>query len=75
MGLSFFWVVMFSLMSTLTLIWKKASLVQYLMSQALVISTPPPIQALCMAAMTGLGHYKVMYNTAYSWEMWSTIVR
>lgn len=40
----------------ITLIWNQASPVQYRISQAEVISTPPPTQALCMAAITGLEH-------------------
>lgn len=40
----------------ITLIWNQASPVQYRISQEEVISTPPPTQALCMAAITGLEH-------------------
>lgn len=45
----------------ITLIWNQASPVQYRISQAEVISTPPPTQALCMAAITGLEHCKKKY--------------
>ena len=39
-----------------TLIWNQASSEQYLISQADDMSTPPPTQALWIAAITGLVH-------------------
>ena len=62
-------VVPFVLNEWLTLTLKNASCEQYRISQAVIKLTPPPIQALWTAAITGLSH-----NSIDEIEFWNDFI-
>lgn len=51
-----------------TFIWNQASALQIRISHAVIMSTPPPTQAECIAAMTGLEHLSIAEKL--SWNCW-----
>ncbi len=69
--------ILFTIAKSVSLIENEASLVQYLISQAVIKSTAPPMQWPCMAAITGtlqfsgseiaLWRYSMMFESASLW--------